>query len=85
MERYDAYADDAVYDPEGSEYMEVFGGKDPGDWVYCAHCGKLYQMGWYREEGAKQMCPFPGCDGDAVTDPMDWRGDPPEEAGVSIY
>jgi hypothetical protein len=73
MEKPDVLAEDAVWDPEGSELIDFAARKEEGDWVWCASCRKAYEVGWYRPKGSKQMCPYPDCSGDAVLDPMEYR------------
>lgn len=46
-----------------------------GDWVWCLHCERCYQVGEYRLEGGLQLCPYPGCDGDTVLDARAWNGE----------
>ena len=45
--------------------------------LYCIHCERTYQTGQYREQDfpglvTLQMCPYDGCDGDAVIDAWSW-------------
>jgi hypothetical protein len=56
-----------------SDQEEMFGRKK-GEWVWCLHCEKVYQVGEFRlEKDDLQMCPYPGCDGDTVTDSWPWK------------
>lgn len=84
MEKPDSLAGDAVWDPDGAEVLDFSMDKEEGDWVYCAVCMRLYEVGWYREEGDKQMCPYPGCGGDAVLDPMEYRLDEEPRYGKEV-
>jgi hypothetical protein len=40
--------------------------------VWCLHCERAYQKGERRLMGGLDMCPYPGCDGDAVIDQWKW-------------
>lgn len=53
----------------------MISGRKVGDWVICLHCGMAYKIGEYRlMHGDMQMCPYEGCDGDTVMDPIDYQG-----------
>lgn len=49
-----------------------------GDWVWCAHCQRVYKVGEFREinikGGIEQLCPYSDCDGSAVFDAWHWGG-----------
>lgn len=83
MERHEAYADEAVWDPEGSQLLSFSGTTEAGDWKFCVDCRRVYQAGWYKEKEGKQLCPFPECSADAVLDPMTYRGEEDPEPGMS--
>ncbi len=55
-----------------AEILTVFDGFRLGEWVYCLHCARVYQVGEFRQVGALQMCPYAECDGDAVIDVFHW-------------
>lgn len=84
MEKPESLAEGAVWDPEGAELLNFSEMKEEGDWVWCVSCRRGYQAGWYREEGGKQMCPYPECGGDAVLDPMAYRLDEEPEYGEEV-
>lgn len=42
-------------------------------YLWCLHCERAYEYGKYRQVGPFQMCPYFGCDGDAVVDAMKWE------------
>ena len=84
MEKPESLAEGAVWDPEGAELLNFSEMKEEGDWVWCVSCRRGYQAGWYREEGGKQMCPYPECGGDAVLDPMAYRLDEEPEYGKKV-
>jgi len=50
-----------------------------GDWVWCLHCERCYQVGEFRLEVGEedgfgyQMCPYEGCDGATVGDGWAWE------------
>lgn len=49
-------------------------GFELGDWVWCLHCERCYQVGEFRlEEDFYQMCPYEGCDGSTVLDGWPWE------------
>jgi hypothetical protein len=43
-----------------------------GDWVWCLHCQRCYQVGEFREIRGLQMCPYDDCGGDTVVDAWSW-------------
>jgi hypothetical protein len=47
-------------------------GRKLGEWSWCLHCERVYQVGEFRREGDLQMCPYPECDGDTVMDNWRW-------------
>lgn len=56
---------------QGIHAVEVFG-REVGQWVWCSHCERAYQVGEYRSVRGLQMCPYEGCNGDTVLDARDW-------------
>jgi hypothetical protein len=50
----------------------MFKGRKLGDWSWCEHCGRCYQVGEYREVRGLRMCPYPGCNGDTLFDATPW-------------
>jgi len=42
-------------------------------WHWCLHCERAYPQGSYRQVGALQMCPYAGCEGDAMMDVWRWE------------
>lgn len=42
-------------------------------WCWCLHCERIYPLGSYRIVEDLQMCPYSGCDGDAVLDLWAWQ------------
>lgn len=42
-------------------------------YLWCMHCERTYDRGKYRTIDGLQMCPYLGCDGDAVIDAWDWE------------
>lgn len=42
-------------------------------WHWCLHCERAYPLGSYRQNRDLQMCPYEGCDGDAVMDLWTWQ------------
>jgi hypothetical protein len=66
----DVFAEDAVYDPENVHTSE----RHEGGVVWCLHCNRCYPYGWHRKGGSGlHMCPYDGCDGDAVMDAWPWE------------
>ncbi len=63
----------------GVDGADFFVGRKVGDWVWCLHCDRCYQVGEYklsdyRVEGRKlQLCPYDDCDGDTVFDAWPWQ------------
>lgn len=55
------------------DLLRLFSGWKIGDWVYCLHCARCYQVGELREVRGLQMCPYPDCDGDTVLDSYHWE------------
>lgn len=51
-----------------------------GDWVWCLHCERCYQVGEFRVRiqwgldwwESLQLCPYSNCEGDAVIDAWAW-------------
>jgi len=59
--------------------LAIFDGWKLGDWAVCLHCGRAYQIGEFRLIRGLQMCPYSGCDGDTVLDPVHYPfPEPPE-------
>ena len=57
-------------------------------WLWCLHCERVYEYGWYRAVDGLQMCPYSGCDGSTFLDGGDWaeiRGHHPDYPGVPEY
>ena len=61
-------------------------GKPKGKYMWCLHCERTYEYGQFRAVRVKpfivdhiryepefEMCPYDGCDGDAVLDAWDWE------------
>jgi hypothetical protein len=48
-------------------------GKDRGKYFWCLHCERAYERTRFRQVGKLQMCPYPGCSGDTVTDAWEWE------------
>ncbi len=84
MEKPDPLADEATWNPDGAEVLDFSAEKKAGDWVYCAVCSRPYEVGWYRQKGDKQMCPYSECGGDAVLDPMAYRLDEEPKYGEPV-
>jgi hypothetical protein len=62
-----------------ADILGIFDGWKLGDWAVCLHCGQAYRIGEYRLLRGLQMCPYPGCDGDTVMDPVHYSfPEPPE-------
>lgn len=52
---------------------EAFGRKE-GEWVWCLHCERCYQVGENRLEiSGQEYCPYPNCDGDTMFDSWLWK------------
>jgi hypothetical protein len=51
---------------------KVFGAQDQSKYLWCLHCERSYLRGRHRQVGSLQMCPYDGCDGDAVIDAWSW-------------
>lgn len=60
-------------DYQNCDLLRLFSSWKAGDWVYCLHCGMVYQAGDYRLVRGLQMCPYPNCDGDTVFDSFHWE------------
>lgn len=68
------YAHDVRHAPDELERDRVFErGADEGNYLYCIHCERAYERGYFREVGKLQMCPYADCDGDAVIDAWSWK------------
>jgi hypothetical protein len=66
----------------GPDIVKIFSGFKVGDWVHCLHCSRYYKIGEFRVIKGLQYCPYPGCDGDAVTDVFGkWQGSGEPERG----
>lgn len=48
-------------------------GEHDGPYLWCLHCERAYERGKWRNNGDLQMCPYVGCNGDAVIDAWDWE------------
>ena len=60
-----------------TERENMFGDLPEGAFLYCIHCERAYPKNKYRvlsdiESGLMQMCPYEGCNGDAVIDAWEW-------------
>jgi hypothetical protein len=44
-----------------------------GDWVWCLHCERCYQVGESRKKHGLELCPYPDCDGDTFLDKWTWK------------
>lgn len=67
------YATDARYAPEALERDRLFDCPVAADaHFYCIHCERAYERGYFRMVRSLQMCPYEGCDGDAVIDAWLW-------------
>ncbi|MGE8225168.1 MAG: hypothetical protein ACN6RK_05215 [Stenotrophomonas sp.] len=67
------YATDAHYDPGALERDRLFDRPAAAHThLYCIHCERAYERGYFRQVRALQMCPYEGCDGDAVIDAWLW-------------
>lgn len=58
-------------------YRQHVFGKAVSGYLWCLHCERAYPDGAFREVTdargeTQQMCPYDGCDGDAVIDAWDW-------------
>lgn|GEM_PF-2028118 len=60
-----------VASPKTMEAYRMFSGPKKA-WNWCLHCERAYPQGSYRQQGHLQMCPYSGCDGDAVIDLWKW-------------
>ncbi len=67
------YATDARYDPGALERDRLFDRPAAAyTYLYCIHCERAYERGHFRQVRSLQMCPYEGCDGDAVIDAWLW-------------
>jgi hypothetical protein len=57
---------------EKSDLEIIFEGYKPGEWVWCLHCERVYQVGEFRKVGQYQLCPYPDCDGSPL-DASHWK------------
>lgn len=57
--------------PNTMEYFKAFVVPRKA-WNWCLHCERAYPQGSYRQVRDLQMCPYKGCDGDAVMDLWTW-------------
>jgi hypothetical protein len=55
------------------DLIEFLQGWKIGDWVWCIHCSRCYQVGEFRQIGEFQLCPYEDCDGDTVFDSWHWE------------
>lgn len=68
------------------DICQVFSGWKVGDWALCLHCGRAYKIGEYRLIDGLQMCPYEGCDGDTVFDPVHYsEKDEPQRDHVYLW
>lgn len=67
------YGKDASYNPQGLDRDKALeASDDDAGFLYCIHCERAYQKGYFRLAGGLQMCPYQGCDGDTVLDAWPW-------------
>jgi hypothetical protein len=73
MTEEEAFASEAVHDPDG---VDTFDSKK-GKMLWCLHCERAYSHGWHRKVHSSgmeyHMCPYEGCDGDVVMDAWTWE------------
>jgi len=68
------YAVDARFAPDALERDRLFERDASADsYLYCIHCERAYERGYFRQADSLQMCPYEGCDGDAVIDAWPWE------------
>lgn len=60
-------------------YGEIFEKISEGTYMLCMHCERAYKYGNFRHsmdpvsmDMILQVCPYEGCDGDAVIDAEEW-------------
>lgn len=71
----------AVFNPSNLDRDRIFATEEdqrgnplpPPDFYWCLHCERTYRRGEYRQVNDLQMCPYAGCDGDAVLDAWSWN------------
>lgn len=52
---------------------EIVFTEDPKpEYLWCMHCGRVYDYGKFRLVDGLQMCPYPDCGGDTVIDAFAW-------------
>jgi len=60
-------------DIEKIDLLRIFSGWKIGDWVWCLHCERCYQVGEFREIKEFQLCPYEDCYGDTIFDSWHWE------------
>lgn len=55
-----------------SDLEMIFEGFEKGQWVWCLHCERCYQVGEYRPVKGLQLCPYADCDGSPL-DAWHWE------------
>ncbi len=58
---------------EKSHRDEASGQRNSGVFLWCTHCERTCEHGKGRSRGDVQMCPYAGCQGDAVIDTWEWK------------
>jgi hypothetical protein len=66
-----AYAPDAKFEPSRLARL-THDLRDPLSYLYCVCCERAYERGYSRRVDGRQLCPFDGCDGDAMEDAWSW-------------
>lgn len=67
------YAKEVSFAPDALERDQIFEQDGPPPaYLYCIHCERAYERGFFRKQDDLQMCPYEGCDGDAVIDAWRW-------------
>ena len=66
------YAAEAQFAPDGLDRDRMFKG-EPQPYLWCLHCERAYERGYFRSQGGLQMCPYGDCDGDAAIDAWGWE------------
>ena len=51
----------------------IFGKRQKSEFFWCLHCERTYKKDEWRTMNGLQMCPYPGCGGDAVLDAWPWE------------
>ena len=64
--------DGALFQPKNLERDRAFKASSKTSHYWCQHCERAYKKGFFRLIKGLQMCPYKGCDGDAVIDARCW-------------